>query len=76
MNKESLTHIYLSVAEDYERYKTQYQSIFFANTLEKFTTEFEEELEDEYLTDYRYNDLFDNFLNKELQKMTYDFKVE
>lgn len=40
--------------------------------LKKNTTE----LEDEYLTDYGYNDLFDNFLNKELQKMTYDFKVE
>lgn len=74
LNKQSLIQIYLSVAEDYERYKMQYQSIFFENTLEKFTAEFEEELEDEYLTDYRYNDLYDSFFKYELQKVTYDFK--
>ncbi|WP_433832552.1 hypothetical protein [Flavobacterium anhuiense] len=74
LNKQSLTQIYLSVAEDYERYKMQYQSIFFTNTLEKFTAEFEEELEDEYLTDFRYNDLYDTFFNQELEKKTYDFK--
>lgn len=74
LNKESLTQIYFSVAEDYERYKIQYQSIFLENILEKFAVEFERELEDEYLTDYRYNDLYDNFFNEELEKETYNFK--
>ncbi|PBJ14367.1 hypothetical protein [Flavobacterium sp. ACN6] len=73
LNKQSLTQIYLSLAENYERYKVQYQSIFFENTLEKFTAEFEEELEDEYFTDFMYNYLFDSFLNKELEKVIYSF---
>ena len=64
---------YISVAEDYERYKMQYQSIFFENTLEKFEIEFEQELEDEYLTDFRYNDLYDTFFNQELKKVVYSF---
>ena len=75
LNKQSLTQIYLSLAEDYERYKIQYQSIFFENTLEKFATEFEEELEDEFLTDFRYNDLYDNFFNQELMKVVHDFNT-
>ncbi|KLT67768.1 hypothetical protein [Flavobacterium sp. ABG] len=66
LNEQSLTQIYLSLAEDYERYKMQYQSIFFENTLERFAIEFEKELEDQYLTDYRYNDLYKTFLNQEL----------
>ncbi|MBF4517837.1 hypothetical protein IRZ71_15840 [Flavobacterium sp. ANB] len=76
LNIQSLTQIYLSVAEDYERYKMQYQSIFLENTLEKFEVEFEKELEDEYLTDFRYNDLYDTFLNQELEKVIYDFKIQ
>lgn len=76
LNKESLTQIYLSVSEDYERYKMQYQSIFFENTLEKFEIEFEQELEDEYLTDYRYNHLYNSFFNQELKKVIYDFKIQ
>jgi len=51
----------------------QYQSIFFENTLEKFEIEFEQELEDEYLTDFRYNDLYDTFFNQELKKVVYSF---
>ncbi|MFH6956819.1 hypothetical protein ACHRV1_05380 [Flavobacterium aquidurense] len=74
-NSESLAILYLSVAEDYERFKTEYQFIFSALVLEKFTAEFEVDLEDEYLTDYRYNYLYDTFLNEELGKTTYDFKV-
>ncbi|SHM30528.1 hypothetical protein SAMN05444484_10572 [Flavobacterium chilense] len=72
-NSESLTILYLSLAEDYERFKTEYQFIFLDFVLEKFTNEFDEDLEDEHLTDYRYNDLYENFLNKELEKVTYDF---
>lgn len=75
LNKQSLTQIYLSVTEDYERYKMQYQSLFFEKSLEKFEIEFEQELEDEYLTDFRYNDLYDTFFNQELKKVTYDFKT-
>lgn len=75
LNSKSLTTLYLSVAEDYERFKTEYQFIFSANVLEKFTAKFEEELEDEHLTDYRYNDLYDTFLNHERQKVKHDFKT-
>jgi len=53
---------------------TEYQFIFSALVLEKFTTEFEHDLEDEYLTYYRYNYLYDSFLNQELEKVTYEFK--
>ncbi|OXB08408.1 hypothetical protein B0A81_08815 [Flavobacterium plurextorum] len=73
-NLESLKTIYLSVAEDYQRFKTEYQFLFSSFALEKFTAEYENEIEDEYLTDFRYNNLFDTFLNQEIEKMTYDFK--
>ena len=75
LNKESLITLYLSVAEDYERFKIEYQFICSTVVLEKFTAKFEEELEHEHLTDYRYNDLYNNFLNHEQQKVTYDFKT-
>jgi hypothetical protein len=74
LNLESLKILYLSVAEDYDRFKKEYQFIFSSFALEKFTTEYEDEIEDEYLTDFRYNDLYDNFLNKEFEKVIYDFK--
>lgn len=75
LNCESLKTLYLSVAEDYERFKTEYQFIFSSLALEKFAIEFEQELEDEYLTDFRYNDLYDTFFNQELKKVTYDFRT-
>jgi len=65
---ESLTTIYHNVAKDYQRFKTECQFIFLDFVLQKITAEFEEELEDEYLTDFRYNDLYDTFLNQELVK--------
>lgn len=74
LNLKSLKTIYLSLAEDYERFRMEYQSVFSSFALEKFTAEYEEEIEDEYLTDFRYNDLYDTFLNQELEKITYDFK--
>lgn len=75
LNSEALTTLYVNVAEDYERFKTENQFIFSALVLEKFTTQFEDNFEDEYLTNYRYNHLYDTFLNEELGKVTYDFKV-
>ena len=74
LNRESLKTLYLSLAEDYARFKTEYQFIFSSLVLEKFHAEYEDELEDEYLTDFRYNDLYDTFLNQELVKVTYDFQ--
>ncbi|MFH6998888.1 hypothetical protein ACHRVZ_13200 [Flavobacterium sp. FlaQc-57] len=74
LNHESLKTLYLSVAEDYQRFKTEYQFIFSSFALEKFTTEYADEIEDEYITDFRYNDLYDSFFNQELEKVTYDFE--
>lgn len=73
LNHKSLKTVYLSVAEDYERFKRNYESAFLSSVLQKFHAEYENELEDEYLTDYRYNDLYDTFLKQELEKVTYDF---
>jgi hypothetical protein len=39
-NLESLKTLYLSVAEDYQRFRTGYQFIFSSFALEKFTTEY------------------------------------
>lgn len=75
-NLESLNTLYLSVAEDYQRFRTEYQFIFSSFALEKFTDEYADEIEDEYLTEFRYNDLYDNFLNQELEKVTYDFEYK
>lgn len=74
LNLKSLKTVYLSLAEDYERFRIAYQSIFLAYALDKFTAEYEDEIEDEYLTDFRYNYLYDIFLNDELQKVNYNFK--
>jgi len=74
LNHKSLKTLYLSVAEDYQRFKTEYQFIFSSFTLGKFTTEYENEIEDKYLTDFRYNDLYESFFKQELEKITYDFK--
>lgn len=74
LNYNSLKTLYLSVAEDYKRFKKEYQYIFSTFALEKFHDEYESELDDEYLTDYRYNDLYNAFLNQELEKVTYDFR--
>lgn len=74
LNYESLKTLYLSVAEDYQRFKTEYQFIFSSFALEKFTSEYADEIEDEYLTDFRYNYLYDTFLNHQLEKVIYDFK--
>lgn len=73
LNHESLKTLYLSVAEDYQRFKTEYQFIFSSFAVEKFTAEYADEIEDEYITDFKYNDLFDNFLKKEFGKVTYNF---
>ncbi len=73
LNHKSLKTVYLSVAEDYKRFKRNYESAFLSSVLQKFHAEYENELEDEYLTDYRYNDLYDTFLKQELEKVTYDF---
>lgn len=75
LNYNSLKTLYLSVAEDYKRFKKEYQYIFSNFALEKFYDEYESELDDEYLTDYRYNDLYNAFLNQELEKVTYDFRL-
>ena len=74
LNLESLKTLYLSVAEDYQRFKTEYQFIFSSFTIEKFTAEHANEIEDKYLTDLRYNDLYNTFLNMEFEKITYDFE--
>lgn len=74
LNRESLETLYLSVAEDYDRFKKEYQFIFSSFALEKFHTELEDELEDPHLTDYRYNDLYEKFFNQELGKISYAFK--
>ncbi|MFH6964695.1 hypothetical protein ACHRVK_10030 [Flavobacterium plurextorum] len=73
-NLESLKTLYLSVAEDYQRFKTEYQFIFSSFALEKFTAKFASEIENEYLTDFRYNNLYNSFLNQELEKVTYNFE--
>lgn len=73
-NLESLKTLYQSVAEDYLRFKIEYQFIFSAFALDKFITEYENEIEDEFLTAFRYNGLFDAFLKQEFEKVTYDFK--
>ncbi|WPO78201.1 hypothetical protein [Flavobacterium sp. KACC 22761] len=73
LNLKFLKTIYLSLAEDYERFKMEYQFIFSSFVLDKFTAEYEQEIEDEYFTDFRYNDLYDSFLKKELKKVIYDF---
>lgn len=74
LNLKSLKTLYLSVAEDYQRLKTEYQFIFSSFALEKFTIEYEYEIEDKYLTDFRYNELYDTFFNEELGKVTYSFE--
>ena len=66
--------IYLSLAEDYERFRMEYQFIFSSFVLDKFTAEFAEEIEDEYLIDFRYDYLYETFLNKEFAKVAHDFK--
>jgi len=73
LTRESFKTLYLSLAEDYDRFKNEYQSIFSSFVLEKFHIEYEDELEDEYLTDVRYNYLYDDFLNKELDKNPFNF---
>jgi hypothetical protein len=73
---KSLKLLYVSVAEDYERFKIEYKSIFLSIVLVKFNEKFEEELEDEFLSDFRYNDLYDTFLKKELEKVAYNFNDE
>ncbi|MFH6967447.1 hypothetical protein [Flavobacterium sp. FlaQc-28] len=73
-NLESLKTIYLSVAEDYQRFKTEYKFIFSSFALKKFATEYADEIEDKYLTDFRYSDLFDAFFKQEIEIVTYDFK--
>ncbi|WJS93876.1 hypothetical protein NYQ10_17460 [Flavobacterium johnsoniae] len=65
--------IYLSLAEDYERFRMEYQFIFSSFVLVKFTAEYEEEIEDEYLTDFSYDCLYETFLNVELEKVIFDF---
>ena len=57
--------ICLSLAEDFERFRVEYQFIFSSFALEKFTIEYGNEIEDEYLTDFRYNCLHETFLNME-----------
>lgn len=74
LNLKSLKTIYLSLAEDYERFRLEYQFIFSSFVLNKFTIEYEDEIEDEYLTDFRYNCLYEFFFNQELGKVVYDFE--
>jgi hypothetical protein len=74
LKDKSLKTLHLSVAEDYQRFKTEYQFIFSSFVLEKFTVECVDKIEDEYLTDFKYNKLYNAFLNQELNKVTYDFK--
>lgn len=74
LNLCSLKTIYLSLAEDYERFRIEYQTIFLSFALEKFIAEYEDEIEDEYLNDFRYNYLYETFLNMEFEKVTYHFK--
>lgn len=73
---DSLKTLYLSVAEDYQRFKIEYKFIFSSFALEKFTAEYADKIEDEYLTDFRYNNLYESFLNQELEKVTYDFEYK
>lgn len=73
-NLESLKTLYLSVAEDYQRFKTEYQFIFSSSVLDKFTTVYEVEIGDEYLTEFMYNCLYDSFLKQELEKVIYNFE--
>ena len=73
LNLKSLKTIYLSLAEDYERFRIEYKSIFLAYALDKFTAEYEAEIENEYLTDFRYNYLYETFLKIELTKVIYEF---
>jgi hypothetical protein len=74
LSRESLKTMYLSVAEDYQKFKTEYQFIFSAFALEKFTAEYEEEINDDHLTDFNYINLYETFLTHEIGKVTYDFK--
>nr|WP_294789283.1 hypothetical protein [uncultured Flavobacterium sp.] len=74
LNLKSLRTLYLSLAEDYERFRIEYQSIFLAYALQKFAYEFEDVIEDEYLTDFRYNCLYETFVKVELEKVIYEFK--
>ncbi|SHG58068.1 hypothetical protein SAMN05444481_105200 [Flavobacterium frigidimaris] len=69
-----LKTVYMSLVEDYERFRMEYQFIFSSFALDKFSAEYADEIEDEYLTDFKYNYLYNSFLNDELPKVTYDFK--
>ncbi|OXA98213.1 hypothetical protein B0A75_14815 [Flavobacterium oncorhynchi] len=75
-NIGSLKIIYLSLVEDYERFKTEYKLVFSSFVLDRFTAEYADEIEDEYLTDFRYNYLYDIFLKQEFEKVTYDFQCK
>lgn len=73
-NLRSFNTIYLSLAEDYERFRMEYKSIFFSSVLDKFTAEYSDEIEDEHLTDFRYNQLYNNLLSNKIKRVPYDFR--